>query len=161
MVRKMAQARTSSRQGHADGARIIKIARSWRGTPYHHQQSVKGSGCDCLGLIRGIYEELYQEKTAPIVPYSRDWADVSGRETLIEAAKTHLIEQPFDARQPGDVLVFRFRNWMVAKHAGLLVTPETMIHAMEGGNVTEVHLNSWWNRRIAAVFTFPKNPIIN
>jgi NlpC/P60 family putative phage cell wall peptidase len=37
---------------------IVAAARSWFGTPYHHQASVKGVGSDCLGLIRGIWREL-------------------------------------------------------------------------------------------------------
>jgi hypothetical protein len=30
-----------------------------------------------------------------------------------------------------------------------------MVHAMEGAAACEVHLNSWWRRRIAAAFRFP------
>jgi NlpC/P60 family putative phage cell wall peptidase len=37
---------------------IVAAARGWLGTPYHHQASVKGVGCDCLGLIRGLWREL-------------------------------------------------------------------------------------------------------
>lgn len=33
---------------------IVNAARSWLGTPYHHQASLRGVGCDCLGLIRGL-----------------------------------------------------------------------------------------------------------
>ncbi len=33
---------------------IIAEARSWIGTPYRHQASLKGVGCDCLGLVRGV-----------------------------------------------------------------------------------------------------------
>ncbi|REC53631.1 peptidase, partial [Rhodosalinus sediminis] len=36
----------------ADPARVIAIARSWLGTPYHDQASLRGIGCDCLGLAR-------------------------------------------------------------------------------------------------------------
>lgn len=32
---------------------IIDAARDWIGTPYVHQASAKGAGCDCLGLLRG------------------------------------------------------------------------------------------------------------
>ena len=27
----------------------------WIGTPYRHQASLKGVGCDCLGLVRGVW----------------------------------------------------------------------------------------------------------
>ena len=33
---------------------ILAAAYDWLDTPYQHQASVKGGGCDCLGLIRGV-----------------------------------------------------------------------------------------------------------
>ena len=33
----------------ADPAVVIATARSWLGTPYHDQASLRGVGCDCLG----------------------------------------------------------------------------------------------------------------
>ena len=36
-------------------AAIVAEARAWIGTPYRHQASLKGIGCDCLGLLRGIW----------------------------------------------------------------------------------------------------------
>ena len=37
---------------------IVAAARGWIGTPYVHQASVKGLGCDCLGLLRGLWREM-------------------------------------------------------------------------------------------------------
>ncbi|MDD3181310.1 MAG: hypothetical protein PHD48_00665 [Alphaproteobacteria bacterium] len=31
----------------------VTEARAWLGTPFHYQASVKGAGCDCIGLIKG------------------------------------------------------------------------------------------------------------
>jgi len=48
---------------------VERIARSWIGTPYVHQASVKGVGCDCLGLLRGVWRELVgaePEKMPPL-----------------------------------------------------------------------------------------------
>ena len=134
---------------------IVSLTKEWIGTPYHHQQSVKGVGCDCLGLVRWVYETFYHVPPDPIIPYSRDWADVSGEETLLSAANDHLIKSSKKSKEIGDVLIFRFRNWMVAKHAGILVSPGTMVHAIEGSTVCEVHLGAWWQRHIAGVFSFP------
>ena len=36
-------------------AAIVAEARAWIGTRYCHQASVKGVGCDCLGLVRGVW----------------------------------------------------------------------------------------------------------
>ena len=50
-----------------DGAAIVGAARGWIGTPYRHQASLKGVGCDCLGLLRGVWRELKGEEPAPAV----------------------------------------------------------------------------------------------
>jgi NlpC/P60 family putative phage cell wall peptidase len=136
-------------------ATIIAAARAWIGTPYHHQASVKGIGADCLGLVRGVWHDIYGEEAETPPAYSRDWGEASGEETLIAAALRHLIHRPRDEPLPGDVLLFRIRQGAVAKHAAILATPETMIHAMEGRIAAEVPFTCWWHRRLASVFAFP------
>ena len=32
----------------------VAEARAWLDTPFHHQASIKGAGCDCIGLIKGV-----------------------------------------------------------------------------------------------------------
>ncbi len=71
---------------------IVLLARAWLGTPYHHQASCRGAGADCIGLIRGIYRELYGREAQALPAYTRDWAEASGQETLLAAARRHLIE---------------------------------------------------------------------
>jgi NlpC/P60 family putative phage cell wall peptidase len=133
---------------------IVALARTWLGTPYHHQASVRSVGTDCIGLIRGIYRELYGREAEATPAYSRDWAEASGEETLLDAARRHLIEIAPDAAAPGDVLVFRYRGRTVAKHAAIMATPTTMIHALEGAPVSEVTLSPWWRRHLAGAFRF-------
>lgn len=139
-------------------AEIVRVLRTWLGTPYHHQASVKGVGTDCLGLVRGLYRELYGIEPEMPPPYSRDWAEASGLETMLMAAARHLRPVPISEAGAGDVLIFRLRPNTVAKHAGILATPSTMIHAMDGAAVAEVALSSWWRRRAAAAFSFPETP---
>lgn len=138
-----------------DRGYIVRLARSWIGTPYHHQASKRGVGTDCIGLVRGVWRALYGSEAEAAPAYSRDWAESTGEETLLEAARRHLTEvAPADV-QPGDVLVFRYRATTIAKHAAILATPDTMIHAFEGAPVCEVTLSPWWRRRLAAAFSFP------
>ena len=134
---------------------IVAVARGWLGTPYHHQASVRGVGADCLGLLRGVWREVYGSEAELPPAYSRDWAEASRRETLIEAAERHLVRIDPEAASAGDVLVFRLRDGVPAKHVGLLATPATMIHAIENAPVTEVAFQAWWQRRVADVFAFP------
>lgn len=136
-------------------ARVVRIAREWCGTPYHHQASVKGVGCDCLGLVRGVWRELYGYEAETPPGYSRDWAEASGEETLLDAAARHLIPvAPREARA-GDVVMFRLRAGLAAKHAAILTGSTGFIHAMEGAPVVEAPLAPWWRRRIAGAFSFP------
>jgi NlpC/P60 family putative phage cell wall peptidase len=134
---------------------IVRVARGWVGTPYHHQASVRGVGADCLGLVRGVWRELYGCDAEAPPPYSRDWAEAGGIETMLAAAGRHLQSIPVGDAHAGDVLVFRLRAGTVAKHAAILTSATSMIHAMEGSAACEVPLSAWWRRRIAGAFRFP------
>jgi NlpC/P60 family putative phage cell wall peptidase len=136
-------------------AAIVAAARSWIGTPYHHQGAAKHAGADCLGLVRGLYRELYGQEPETPPAYSPDWAEAQNRETLIEAADRHLIACALPDARPGDVLAFRWRRNLPAKHLGVLVATDRMVHATESTAIVEIALTSWWRRRIAAAFSFP------
>ena len=136
--------------------RIVEEAKSWLGTPYVHQASCKGAGCDCLGLIRGVWRAVIGPEPEQPPPYSPDWAERNGAETMLAAAIRHLLRKPDDAViEPGDVLLFRYRAHLPAKHAGIAISPDEMIHAQEGTGVVRVPLTGWWRRHLAAVFAFP------
>ncbi len=136
-------------------ARVVMLARTWAGTPYHHQASTKGVGTDCLGLVRGVWRELYGSEPADVPAYSRDWAEGQGRETLFEATRLHLVEISKDAAGAGDVLLFRWRSRAIAKHVGILLGRPRLIHALEDGPVSEIKMTPWWWRHAAAAFRFP------
>lgn len=134
---------------------LVAEARSWIGTPYRHQASLKGVGCDCLGLIRGIWRATCGAEPEPVPPYTRDWAEAGKRETLAGAAGRHMTEIDCADFLPGDVLLFRWRAGLVAKHAAIATAPDRMVHAHDGAAVTEVAIAPWWRRRLAFVFRFP------
>ncbi len=134
---------------------VVACARSWLGTPYHHQACRKHVGCDCLGLVRGMWVELYGAETERAPAYTRDWAEASRTETMLEAAGRHFQEVDIRSMQAGDLVVFRLRENFVAKHAAVLSSDTTMIHAVERTCLSEVALSGWWRRRIAGAFRFP------
>jgi NlpC/P60 family putative phage cell wall peptidase len=139
----------------ADPERVISAARGWLVTPYHDQASLRGVGCDCLGLVRGVWRELYGPEPMPIPPYSRDWGETGMREPLAEAARGVMIERPATEIGPGALLLFRMRVGAVAKHCCIVTAPERFIHAYERGGVVEVPLDAAWRRRVAFAFLFP------
>ena len=92
------------------------------------------------------------ETVDPLPPYTPDWAEANGRETLAEGLAEYLTPiDPKDARE-GDIVLFRWRAHLPAKHAGILTAPDSMVHAQAGAKVSEVAMTAWWRRRVAFGF---------
>jgi len=139
--------------------RALEEALGWVGTPYQHQASFKGVGCDCLGLVRGVWRALYGAEPEPTPPYRADWAEVSRDERLLLAAQRWLIEIPIETAQPGDVVLFRMSPQAAIKHCALISRagpPGRIVHAYWGRAVTESWLGDWWASRRAVAFAFPE-----
>lgn len=136
--------------------RVVAEALSWVGTPYRHQASLKGAGCDCLGLIRGVWRALYGAEPEVAPGYTADWAEAKGAETLADAAARHMTRIDAADAAAGDVLLFRWRANLPAKHAVILTGADRFVHAQEGAAVSAASLTPWWRRRIAYAFRFPE-----
>ncbi|MEX2126978.1 MAG: NlpC/P60 family protein [Xanthobacteraceae bacterium] len=143
--------------------RIVETARGWVGTPYRHQGSLKGAGADCLGLVRGVWRDLYGAEPEPIVPYSPNWAEESRAETLRDAAGRHMPsvgdglagERLLALVRPGDLILIRVRERGPAKHAAILSKPGFIVHAYDRHAVMESALPEAWRRKVAFAFVFP------
>ena len=138
---------------------ILCEARRWIGTPYRHQGSCRGAGCDCLGLVRGVWREVMGEEPERPPAYSMDWAEPAREEALWAAALRHLRAKPLGEEAPGDVILFRMREGAVAKHLGIAAETgarASFIHAYSGHGVVESALSLPWRRRIVARFAFPE-----
>lgn len=133
---------------------VVEEARRWLGTPYLHQASVKGAGCDCLGLLRGVWR-VVEGREPEVPPYAPDWDEVAREDVLFRAARQHLVERFSGDPQAGDVLLFRMRHGAVAKHLGIVSGPQSFIHAYSGHGVVESPLSVPWRRRVVATFHFP------
>ena len=136
--------------------KIITNALTWIDTPYQHQASLKGEGSDCLGLIRGVWRELYGREPAALPPYTVDWAERNSQETLYEAAREYLTLVPNKQVQPGDVLMFRMQRGAMCKHVAIMTGHNTILHAYWGRAVVESYFAPYWKRRWAYSFSFPK-----
>lgn len=139
-------------------AEVVQSARGWLGTPYVHQASTKGAGCDCLGLLRGVWREIVGSEPVAVPAYSQDWSEPQRDERLWRAAKRHLTPKDQRDSQIGDVILFRMRSGSVAKHLGIISTigvQPRFIHSYSGHGVVESPLSDPWRRRIVAAFEFP------
>lgn len=136
---------------------VVAAARAWLGTPYHDQASLRGVGCDCLGLARGVWREVVGTETLPVPSYSRNWGEVGPREVLAESAGRVLIRVDVNEAGPGAVVLFRMRAEAIVKHVGILTSEARFIHAYERLGVVEQALTPAWRRRIAFAFHFPSS----
>ena len=144
---------------HCSGADVVTAARRWLGTPYRHQASCRGAGADCLGLIRGVWREVLGPEPEAVPPYSPDWAEATGEERLLEAARRLMVPVCAHDAAPGDILLFRMLDRGPAKHVGILVSEGLqagrLIHAYSGHDVCETRLTDAWCRRLAGIFRLP------
>lgn len=108
---------------------IIREARTWIGTPFRHGQSVKGSGCDCVGFVIGV------GKASGMVPAGYRPPVYSSQHTLHRddstlKAELAVFADELPKRTPpreGDIIVF---HWARAPgHAGIYTDNGTIIHA--------------------------------
>lgn len=135
-------------------------ARLWIGTPYRDQHSTRGAGCDCLGLLRGVYRSVVGAEPETPPPYGPSWGEVGDREPMLEAADRHLIRvqrpiAPGDLSS-GDVLVFRMRRGRVAKHCAIVTGVGLMTHACASSDrVAEHIITPYWFTKIAGVYQWP------
>lgn len=136
--------------------RVVEIARSWIGTPYLHQGSLRGVGSDCLGLLCGIWREHCGHEPDGVPAYTPDWSEPSRDEQLWRGLRAQMREVR-GVPVPGEVLLFRMRSGSVAKHIGIAASvgqKPSFVHAYRGHGVVESPLSTPWRRRIVARFQF-------
>lgn len=119
-------------------AQVIAEARRWIGTPYHHHGRVLGAGVDCAQILCAVYEACGLVPHVDPGAYPRDWHKHRSEELYLQwLLKVGACE--VDQGQPGDVAVFKFgRTW---SHGGILIDPDTVLHAYVERGVIVTRLN--------------------
>lgn len=131
---------------------IISTARSWIGTPFHHQGRLKGVGVDCIGLIVGVAAEL-----GIVTPDQTGYARTPSAGLLRLALDRALTAAPDLA--PSRIVLMRWESEDM--HVGLLADSPygglSLIHAYaKARRVAEHRLDVEWSNRIAMVYHFPE-----
>lgn len=132
---------------------VVRAARAFLGTPYRHQAARIGAGCDCLGLIRGVWQALYGE-AMEVPAYGADWRRQDEGIDLLTAASERLVAVE-GKPVAGQVALFRLRADLRPRHCGIVISPTRFIHAQEQLGVVEASFSPNWQRRLAGLFTFP------
>jgi NlpC/P60 family putative phage cell wall peptidase len=130
----------------------LVAARAWIGTPYVLGAALRGAGCDCVGLLRGVWSDMAGLPPPPAPPWRADWVNSSAR-PLVTAAREYLDPIPLDQAAPGDAVVLRILGTREA-HCGVLERGDMLIHAMEGVGVVRVPFAAYL-RGLAFAARFP------
>jgi|APTNR8051073442_1049403.scaffolds.fasta_scaffold00680_12 cell wall-associated NlpC family hydrolase len=128
---------------------LSQMARTWLLTPFMIGASVKGQGCDCAGLLEGVFREL-----GHVVPSRR-------ATNLCEALESVDYLTPSDCFQIGDILLFSQicgasepENF----HAGILVENNYLIHSHWTRGVTINRFGNWFQTRLRKSYRYTGTP---
>lgn len=135
---------------------VVIEARAWLDTPFHHQASVKGAGCDCIGLIKGVGVALSLVDYNPASPQAQAFANYSilpNSRRMREGLATWLAEIPLHEATLADIY---FMAWGHEPQHVALITDKGIIHSYSSvGKVVEHALDDSWLRRIVAAYRYP------
>lgn len=136
---------------------IVTQARTWLGTPFHHQARLKGKGCDCLGLIIGVVDELglVDSRGQPLAGYDEvSYSKEPDGAYLTQKLTALLDEAPLAEASAGDLALFTVRD--NPQHLAFLTDYEGglgMIHCYaQARRVVEHRLDEDWKQRLVKVF---------
>ncbi|MFM9889621.1 MAG: C40 family peptidase [Rickettsiales bacterium] len=136
---------------------IVVQARGWLNTPFHHQARLKAVGCDCLGLVVGVVDELGLKDSAGTLLASYDEVTYSREPDgayLMQKLVGLLEEIPIAEKRAGDLGLFNVRD--NPQHVAIFTDYEGtlgMIHCYaQARRVVEHRLDDDWASRLVKVF---------
>jgi cell wall-associated NlpC family hydrolase len=126
---------------------LIKVARSWLGTAWKHNQAKKGLGVDCVNFVCEVLKESGFEGEIDQLPtrYAR-------------VATYNEIEKYIDARaeviysvRPSAILLFNVSGYN--NHLAFATSRNTMIHAcITSQAVVEHNIDGVWRRQLTKMW---------
>lgn len=133
-------------------AAIVFEARTWLGTPFHHQGRVKGVGVDCAGVPIGVAQAL-----------GLAWNDRAGygrvpRGGVFQAVVAETLQRiALEDVLPGDLMTFAWRS--EPQHIALVSQrdPLRILHAwQDAGQCVENDLDATWRARLRGCWRWPE-----
>lgn len=132
---------------------LINEARTWLNTPFRHQASVKGIGCDCLGFLKGVARETGAVPRETLDAIPSDYGREPEAAAIRAFALQWLDEVPVSEMVPGDIVFFAIDGHV--RHIGML-TDYGIIHCLPNAlGVREHRLDSRMRAQIRWAFRFP------
>ena len=105
--------------------RLLDVAQTWLGTPWHHEARIKGAGVDCLQILIAVYHEAGLIDDIHPDSYSPDWHLHRDEPRYLQGLLAYC--DPVDAPLPGDIVMFQYGRH--AAHGGIVLDWPTILHA--------------------------------
>jgi cell wall-associated NlpC family hydrolase len=106
---------------------VIAEAKTWLGTPWRHNQRLKGVAVDCANLPASVYEACGVIEHVSD-EYPRQWMLHRKQDRFIEwIERVGGREITFEELQPGDLVLWKFGH--TYSHSGFWVGDGVVIHA--------------------------------
>lgn len=126
--------------------RVVAVARTWIGTPYHPGGRVKGAGCDCLTLLAEVYSEAGVLPRIHIPYYPKDWHLHRGAERYMEGL-LHYAREIETPPEQADIVLWKFGRCY--SHGAIVVQWPHIIHACSGRACTQENAEAaYWLSRM-------------
>ena len=133
-------------------AAVLAEAKTWLGTPYHHQGRIKGAGVDCLLLLCEVYHSAGLVPYIDPTPYPQNWHIHRSDERYLDGV-TQYAQLTQAAPSIGDFVLFKFGR--AYSHAGIYAGNDLLIHSLVDRGVIQTSLQEPpLVGRSALVYTF-------
>lgn len=138
---------------------VVLEARTWVGTKYQHQAMVKGSGCDCVGLISAVGRDTgaFNITDEDIKAYS-GYGRLPNPRKMGEVIKKHLVPIDESEADVGDIVWIEWKQGLpmhlalIGEHNG----KKTLIHAYSRARkVTEHRFGDEWRAMVSSYWRYP------
>ena len=108
--------------------KVVEVARSWIGTPFHDNCGVKGIGSDCAHFLSKVFEESGLSEELQIEYYSPQFFLHTKEEKFASYVLQYAKEIDEAAVGVGDIVLYRFGHSFA--HGAIIVDwPRSIIHA--------------------------------
>lgn len=140
-------------------AAVVKEAREWIGTPYHHAAMLKGIGADCATLIFAVYRGLGIVPDEKIGMFGPDWYQHTESEHYMTRLIRHAakVVEAVGYRSTkyaaGNILLMKAGSSRVWNHGAIVAEWPFCIHAISPA-VAEFDIGNdpMWSNQLIAVF---------
>lgn len=121
-------------------AAVIKEAREWIGTPYHHLGRIKGikGGCDCITFLAGVFENAGMIERPEIPYYAMQW-HLNQKEELYFAG---LLEYAKEIPEPKPGCIALWKIGHTFSHGAIVIEWPLVIHSFIKSGVVECDVDT-------------------